>query len=149
MKFDLPKLDDLKNESDVEQKLLYPLLTTEEPFGFGIGSNEILTKQNIRRLPIGKGKDRKSYFPDYLILIGGIPLVVIEAKEPGEDLDEAFREARLYASEINAIFHPGINPLVKVVATNGARLLAGSWDSATPQIDMAYSDLSVSSERMA
>ena len=149
MKFDLPKLDDLKNESDVEQKLVYPLLTTEEPFGFGIGSNEILTKQNIRRLPIGKGKDRKSYFPDYLILIGGIPLVVIEAKEPGEDLDEAFREARLYASEINAIFHPGINPLVKVVATNGARLLAGSWDSATPQIDMAYSDLSVSSERMA
>src|SRR5882724_5145245 len=119
MKFDLPELDALQNESDVEQKLVYPLLVADEPFGFGIADREILTKQNIRRLPIGKGKDRKSYFPDYLVLVGGIPLVVIEAKKPKEDLDEAFREARLYAAEVNAIFHPGTNPLTKVVATNG------------------------------
>lgn len=126
MKFDLPDLSALKNESDVEQKLIYPLLVAEEPFGFGIAHSEILTKKNIRRLTIGKGKDRKSYFPDYLVQISGIPLVVIEAKEPNEDLEEAFREARLYAAEVNAIYRPGINPLTKVVATNGAQLFAGT-----------------------
>lgn len=92
MKFDLPKLDDLKNESDVEQKLVYPLLTTEEPFGFGIGSNEILTKQNIRRLPIGKSKDRKSYFPDYLILIGASLLSSSKRKSRGKILTKRFEK---------------------------------------------------------
>ena len=32
----------LKNESDVEQKLIYPLLVAELPFGFGIPANEIV-----------------------------------------------------------------------------------------------------------
>jgi hypothetical protein len=149
MRFDLPDLGALQNESDVEQKLIYPLLVADEPFGFGIAPNEILTKRNIKRLPIGKGNDRKSYFPDYLILIGGIPLVVIEAKEPKEDLDEAFREARLYAAEVNAIYRSGINPLTKVVATNGVRLLAGAWDHETPQIAMTHAEFSPSSEKMA
>ena len=67
MKFDLPGLPALQTESDVEQKLIYPMLVADETFGFGIAPNEILTKRNIKRLPIGKGKDRKSYFPDYLV----------------------------------------------------------------------------------
>jgi hypothetical protein len=82
-------------------------------------------------------------------LIGGIPLVVIEVKDPKEDLNEAFRETRLYATEINAIFHPGLNPLTKLVATNGGRLIAGTWDSAKPQIEMTLSDLTPTSELMA
>jgi hypothetical protein len=36
MRFDLPDLSALHNESDVEQKLVYPLLVADEPFGFGI-----------------------------------------------------------------------------------------------------------------
>lgn len=124
MAFERPDFAALKNESDVEQKLIYPLLVAELPFGFGIPANEILTKQNIRRLEIGKGNDRKSYFPDYLVLVGGIPLAVIEAKGPEENVVNAFREARLYAAEVNAIFRPGVNPLMKVIATNGATLLA-------------------------
>jgi hypothetical protein len=149
MKFDLPDLSALQNESDVEQKLVYPLLVAEEPFGFGIAPNEILTKKNIRRLTIGKGSDRKSYFPDYLVLVSGIPLVVIEVKKPEEDLDEAYREARLYATEVNAIYHPGINPLTKVVATNGVRLIGGAWDHEKPEIDMTHAEFSASSEKMA
>jgi S1 RNA binding domain/Type I restriction enzyme R protein N terminus (HSDR_N) len=149
MKFELPDLSALQNESDVEQKLIYPLLVADEPYGFGILPSELLTKKNIKRLPIGKGKQRKSYFPDYLVLMAGIPLVVIEAKEPKEDLDEAFREARLYAAEVNAIYRPGINPLTTVVATNGARLLAGAWDHEKSQIDMTYAEFSSTSEKMA
>lgn len=149
MDFELPHLNDLHNESDVEQKLVYPLLTGNEPLGLGLLSNEVLTKQNIRRITIGKGDERKSYFPDYLIVIGGIPLAVIEAKGPNEDLDQAFREARLYATEINAIFGAGLNPLTKVVATNGARLIAGFWDSSKPKVDITHAQFSPSSEGMA
>ncbi len=148
-KFDLPAIDDLHNESDVEQKLVYPLLVADAPFGFGISPAEVLTKHNIKRLTIGKGKERKSYFPDYLIQIAGIPLLVVEAKDPSEDLAEGFREARLYASEINAIFHPGLNPLTKVIATNGKLLLAGVWDSAEPVLRLEHTDFTVSSELMA
>jgi hypothetical protein len=145
-RFDLPAVEDLHNESDVEQKLVYPLPTTPEPFGLGISPTEVLTKHNIRRLTIGKGKERKSYFPDYLIQIAGIPLVVVEVKDPNEDLAEGFREARLYASEINAIFHPGLNPLTKVIATNGKLLLAGSWDAAEPLLSLKHADLNLSSD---
>jgi hypothetical protein len=41
MAFELPDFSALKNESDVEQKLIYPLLVAELPFGFGIPANEI------------------------------------------------------------------------------------------------------------
>ncbi|MBS1799548.1 MAG: S1 RNA-binding domain-containing protein [Acidobacteria bacterium] len=148
MTFELPDFFTLVNESDVEQKLVYPLLVADPPFGFGIPANEILTKLNIKRLTIGKGSDKKSYFPDYLLLIGGIPLAVIEAKAPGEDVDNAFREARLYAAEVNAIFRSGANPLMKVLATNGERWLAGSWDHDKPAIDMSFAELSPSSVKM-
>jgi Type I restriction enzyme R protein N terminus (HSDR_N) len=149
MTFELPRLTDLQTESDVEQKLIFPFLVADQPFGLGISPSEILTKKDIRRLSIGKGKQRKSYFPDYLILIGGLPLVVIEAKDPNADLDEGFREARLYAAEVNAIFQPGLNPLTTVVAINGNRLLAGVWDHSKPQISMNYPEFTVSSEKMA
>jgi Type I restriction enzyme R protein N terminus (HSDR_N)/S1 RNA binding domain len=149
MTFELPKLTDLETESDVEQKLIFPFLVADQPFGLGISPSEILTKKDIRRLSIGKGKQRKSYFPDYLVLIGGLPLVVIEAKDPNADLDEGFREARLYAAEVNAIFQPGLNPLTKVIAINGSRILAGDWDHVKPQISMSYPELTVSSEKMA
>lgn len=147
--FKLPDLSDIQNEAAVEQKLIYPLLTADQPFGFNIASSAILTKQHIKRVTIGKGDSRKSYFPDYLIHIGGIPLVVIEAKDPTEDIEEAFHEARLYATEINSSFHSGVNPLTKLIVTNGKRLLAGAWDSAKPKIEMVYADFNISSERMA
>jgi len=119
----LPNLSDLHNESDVEQKLVYPLLVEPKPYGFEIPVTSILTKANIRRFKIDKGTAGKIYFPDYLIIIAGFPLVVIEAKAPTEDVIEAYREARLYAGEINAQYQSGLNPVQLVIATNGSRLL--------------------------
>jgi hypothetical protein len=58
-------LNELKTESDVEQKLIWQLLTTPSPQGLGLLASDILTKVNIRRLEIGKGSARKLYFPDY------------------------------------------------------------------------------------
>ena len=88
---------DLHNESDVEQKLVWPMLTTANPREFGYSPVEIRTKANIRKLVIGNGTTSKLHHPDYVLIFFGIPLVVVEVKGPGEDLDEALREARLYA----------------------------------------------------
>ena len=149
MNFILPALDQMSNESDVEQKLVYPLLTASEPYGLGNQASSIQTKANIRKFRIGKGDNVKLYFPDYLIVVGGFPLVAIEAKGPDEDLDEAFREARLYAAELNALYESGINPLMRIVATNGSRLVAGMWDQASPVQDLGITDLNPYSEKMA
>lgn len=145
----LPLLSDMLNESDVEQKLIYPLLVAPKPFGFGVTPSSIHTKANIRRFKIGKGTSGKLYFPDYLLVFGGLPLVVVEAKTPGEDLDEAFREARLYASELNSTFDSGINPVQIIVATDGRKLIAGPPDQELPALSLELHELCPSSEKMA
>jgi hypothetical protein len=139
----------MANESDVEQKLIYPLLRAALPYGFGLVDSVIQTKINIRRFKIGKGVDQKLYFPDYLIVVGGLPLVVIEAKEPGGDLHTGYREARLYATEVNAAFPSGQNPVYFVVATNGEELWAGPPDQQTAKFQYHVSDLNSYSEGLA
>lgn len=122
----------LSNESDVEQKFLYPFLTEPQPLGLGLPPAVIQTKGNIRRLSIGKGSDQKSYYPDYLIVNLGLPLVIVEAKHPTDRLDEGYREARLYCAEINALFRHRISPAQYVVACNGIDLWYGYADEAEP-----------------
>ena len=92
----------LLSESDVEQKFIIDLLTTEIPDGLGFKTSDFKTKIDIRKIAIDKGTKKKLYFPDYAVVIDGLPLMIIEAKTPGEDLSEAIREARLYATEINS-----------------------------------------------
>lgn len=126
----------LTNESDVEQKIVYKLLSTEEPSGLGYNSYNIYSKLNLRKLNIEKRNNTKLYYPDYVIIIDGIPLVVVEAKKPGEDLVEAYREARLYALEINSLYTDHLNPCKLIIATDGIKLLAGNWDNGNPTYDI-------------
>ena len=120
----------LLNESDVEQKFLFPLLVEARPLGLGLPSAAIQTKANIRRFEIGKGSDQKLYFPDYLVLGLGFPLLIVEAKSPTESVEEGFRQARLYATELNALYPHGIAPAASVVASNGIDLWFGNWEAA-------------------
>ena len=120
------------NESDVEQKFLYRLLTEPEPLGLGLPDTVILTKANLARLPIGKGQGKKLYFPDYLVTILGLPLLVIEAKSPLESVEEGYREARLYAQELNALYATVFNPTKFVVASNGIDIWYGYADQSSP-----------------
>lgn len=117
------------NESDVEQKLISPLLLAAQPEGFGYSQADFKTKASLAKLTIDKGASKKLYFPDYAVILQGLPLLVIEAKGPGEDLTEAMREARLYAAAINSRYESGWNPCEIVMATNGAEIRAGHWDS--------------------
>lgn len=118
-----------ETESDIEQKIIFPFLTNKTIDGLGIGKEFILTKSNIKSLEVGKGNTKKIYYPDYLVIINGVPVLLIEAKTPGEDLDTAFQEARLYALELNAKYESGLNPLSKIIATDGYKWVAGEWDN--------------------
>ncbi|WP_159875953.1 type I restriction enzyme HsdR N-terminal domain-containing protein [Aquitalea denitrificans] len=144
----LPILDELKTESDVEQKLIFPLLTTDHPYGLGIPSTHVLTKLSIRKLKIGKGQEEKLYFPDYILMSEGYPVAIVEAKIPGESLDIAFREARLYAYEINAKFDEGINPVQFILACNGEAIMFGPADVDVGRV-VSLDDLNVSCQGFA
>lgn len=129
------------SESDVEQKFIAPLLVAPSPEGLGYSPFDYRTKTSIKKIIIDKGNTKKLYYPDYVIICDGLPLVVIEAKAPGEDLVEAFREARLYAAAINAEYTNNTNPCEKVIATDGRNLLAGFWDQAKPSISLQTQNL--------
>lgn len=126
------QIDGLENESDVEQKFLYGFLTEAQPLGLGLPGSVIQTKANLRRFAIGKGTETKLYYPDYVIVMFGLPLVVIEAKAPTESVEEGYRQARLYAHELNALFVTGLNPAKFIVASNGKELWYGYADQAEP-----------------
>lgn len=124
-----------ESESDVEQKFLFQFLTAPAPDGLGISAVNIQTKVNIRKFTIGKRSLKKIYYPDYILLSDGIPLVIVEAK-PVEDRDlaEAYRESRLYAGELNAMYHSGLAPVSFVIASNGMELWAGPADHQDPHL---------------
>lgn len=122
------------SESDVEQKFVQKLLVLDNPIGLGYSDSDFRTKADIRKLTIDKGNNKKLYYPDYAIIIDGLPAVIIEAKAPGEDLSEAIRQARLYATEINAAYPRNINPCEKIVVTDGKVTIAGFWDVDTPYV---------------
>lgn len=132
----------LLTESDVEQKFIYPFLTMPYPMGLGLDSSQILTKSILRQVKIGKGQTKKYYYPDYLVSIRGIPVLIVEAKKPSEELEDAYSEARLYAQEVNATFGHNINTCQIVIACNGTETWAGYSDSAVPHIKVKFEEIS-------
>lgn len=149
MQFEKPPVASMKTESDVEQKFIFPLLASDLPSRLGFDGADVQTKANLKSLTIGKGTTKKVFFPDYVVTSSGLPFIVVEAKAPGSDLAEAFREALLYAIELNASYPTGLNPASRVVATDGARLLAGYADQAEPTHELAYTEIDPTTEKMA
>jgi Type I restriction enzyme R protein N terminus (HSDR_N) len=131
--------DALKTESDVEQKLVYPILTREDCLAFDAA--EVRTKEYLPPAEIDKGAGKKvGYFPDYGIYLAALPVLVVEAKSPDESADQGFREAQLYAHELNKRIPPGMNPVLYVVASNGHELIFGPWDS-DPSLRIPFEEL--------
>lgn len=123
--------NDLITESDVEQKLIYPLLNS--PQGLGFYSEEIKTKTYLPPTNLDKGAGRKAgYYPDYSVILSSLPAIIIEAKAPEENAEQGFREAQLYAHEINKLYPANINPSNWIIATNGNTILYGYWDCDSP-----------------
>ena len=134
-------LSQLHNESDVEQKVVMPMLTLASPKGCGILPVDIRTKADLRQLTIDKRKNARLFYPDYIVTSHGLPVCIVEAKPPSDTLGDAYREARMYAGELNGLFPSKVNPVAIVVATNGAELWLGPADAATPALQLTFDQL--------
>lgn len=135
------KISDLENESDVEQKFLYPFLVMEPPEGLGFDPSLVLTKKVLKIEEIEKGAKKKSYIPDCILVCRNLPWVIGEAKKPGQDLAEAAREARLYAMELNARYPAGINPCKYCLVTNGIITQLRAVDSESIIIEVLFEEM--------
>lgn len=131
---------EVETESDVEQKIVFPLLNS--PDFLGVPSESIKTKNYLCPSALDKAAGRKmGYYPDYSVWISGYPILVAEAKVPKLDAAVGYREASLYARHLNSQYMHSLNPCQVIVATNGVRLLAGYWDADKPTIDELVDDI--------
>jgi type I site-specific restriction endonuclease len=127
----------LKNESDVEQFFVLPLLVD-----LGYTSDYLETKTNIQKELIGKGKKRKQYFPDYLAY--GLkgkkkPVLVVDAKHPNEAASDGVDDSQLYASVIRRhMIEP--KPDQYCIGVNGHKLLVKHYDSDNIMHDLNFED---------
>src|SRR4051812_3934617 len=134
-------------ESDVEKKLFYPLLT--HPNFLAIPAKSISSKKYLSSLPfVAKSSLPRNYIPDYILFFRGLPVCVIEAKQPEVSAETAIQEARLYASILNQNFPSKINPVAVVVGCNGRELLIGPADSAE-HTTFSVNDLLIGSDAVA
>lgn len=133
----------LRNESDVEQRVLYPLFVNSSFMGYD--PSWVLTQEFCAAVTIGKGsRKRQGYKPDYMISIAGFPLLICEAKETNVSVDLAIAEARMYASEINSRYPTNSNPITIAIGSNGIDLAFSPADSVETKI-FKISDLNPSS----
>lgn len=127
----------LENESDVEQKVIMPLLMGAAYLD--ISQDKIKTKEYLAPSVLDKAAGRQSgYYPDYTVWMRGFPVMVVEAKAPVVQPEVGYRDASLYARHLNQVYPPNLNPCRFIMSTNGAVLLAGYWDSdPTLKVDVA------------
>lgn len=131
-------------EGDVETQVVIPMLTRSE--FLGIETSSVKSKEFLAAFDIGKGaKAKKGYVPDYCVYILSIPTVAIEVKAPAVPVINAWEEASLYAHALNKRYPTKTNPCEIVFATNGVELLAGRWDSMTPEVRGRVADVAVGS----
>lgn len=117
----------LCSESDVEQKVVMPLLAGAAYLG--IPQDSIFTKNYLAPTVLDKaaGKD-SGYFPDYSVWMHGFPVLIVEAKAPDVSSEAGYREAGLYARHLNVKYRTDLNPCRFILSTNGQELLFGHWD---------------------
>jgi type I site-specific restriction endonuclease len=117
----------LSTESDVEQKVIMPLLTG--PIYLGLAQEQVFTKKYLAPTILDKLAEKTSgYFPDYSIWIHGFLVMIVEAKSPEVRSEVGYREASLYARHLNQNYPADFNPCRFIISTNGTDLLFGDWD---------------------
>ncbi|HEY7334448.1 MAG TPA: hypothetical protein VH639_06165 [Bryobacteraceae bacterium] len=134
-----PESTGLVNESDVEQKVVIPLL--QGPAYLDIPAVSVKPKKYLAPTPFNRkaGQTSGSY-PDFSVWFRSFPCLVVEAKGPDTPVETAYHEASLYAAYLNQNYPTGINPARFLLATNGREILLGCWDSK-PVLRGPVSDL--------
>jgi hypothetical protein len=134
----------LQTESDVEQKVIMPLLGGS--IYLDVPADKIFTKQYLAPTPLDKAASRVGgYYPDYAIWMRGFPVLIVEAKAPDVPPEVGYREASLYARHLNQSYPTNLNPCRFLIATDGKTLLFGYWDSQ-PEVVVKVDNLRLGSK---
>jgi type I restriction enzyme M protein len=129
-------LKNLKNETDVRELFLAPLLD-ELGFTEDYRETERLPEKNI-----GKGKKKRVYKPDYVCYSDKAhnrPVLIVDAKSPTENAEEGVEDAQLYTAVIRrALDEP--KPVQHCIGCNGVRTIIKHYDSNKTEQDLQFSD---------
>ncbi|HLE75096.1 MAG TPA: N-6 DNA methylase [Candidatus Bathyarchaeia archaeon] len=133
------KLKNLRNESDVEQNFLIPLL---DELGYSEDYRESKSMKMIAEAVIGKGQKKKGYCPDFIGYSDKAhlrPVLIIDAKHPLKNPEEGVNDAQLYASVIRrSLDEP--KPVQYCVGTNGLKTIIKHYDRDIEEYNLDFTD---------
>jgi type I restriction enzyme M protein len=127
------KRSTLTNEASVENWFVDPLLAH-----LGFTPDDIFLKTSIRELKVGRGSKSSLYKPDYVVRINSFPILVIDAKAPGEDIKKWVEQCGSYCLETNKMYEH--NPVEFYMLTNGDCTKLYKWDRGKPLVEMVFDD---------
>jgi type I restriction enzyme M protein len=132
---DFCRLDDLKNEADVEQSFMRRLLES-----LGYGDNAIRPKDSLTTLTVGGMRGQSAnYRPDFAIKAGLQVRWIVEAKAPGENLDKHIWQPRGYCTLLNGEYRDD-NPVKYFILSNGAKTRLYQWDVNEPLLELSFAE---------
>jgi len=124
----------LKDESDVEQFFIIRLLKF-----LGYADNSIKTKKSLKELVIARGSKKENYKPDYVCFANKKPRLIIDAKDPIEDVNAYVYQGAGYALALNQKFEKE-NPVKYFALCNGVVFKLYEWDKEKPILTLNFSD---------
>ena len=125
---------DLTNESEVEQFFVIRLLNY-----LGFKDKNVKTKRSIEALSVGKGSRKEKHKPDYVCFIGKKPKIVIDAKDPKENIEDYIYQTSGYSLTLNQKYQKE-NPIEYFILTNGISFKLFKWDSERPILTLNFKD---------
>lgn len=124
---------DLSNEASVESFFVLRLLSA-----LGYKDAEIKTKEAIDRLPVGKGRKKEPYKPDFLVFGKKKPRWIVDAKSPGENPDAFVDQGAGYCLAVNQKYED--NPVQYFMLSNGFLTRVYRWDKEQPMMSLRFAD---------
>jgi type I restriction enzyme M protein len=134
----------LTNEATVESFFLLRLFEY-----LGYKDRNIMNKKSLSELTISQGGGRKrlNYKPDFVLTIRNKPKIVIDAKEPEENIDDYFYQVSGYALGLNQKYEKE-TPVEFTILSNGFHFKFYRWDKATPILTMDFDDFNKDSLKL-
>lgn len=125
--------DDLSNEASVEAFFMTPMLQD-----LGYPNKNIKTKQSITKLKIAIGSKSYFYKPDYCIVLGKNPKIIIDAKSPTENIEDFTNQCIHYCLLLNE--DAGKNKVEYFILSNGLKTCLYLSTSSKPIIELDFFD---------
>lgn len=131
------KLKNLRNESDVEQLFIVPLL---DELGYSEDYRE--SKETLKETVVGKGKNKKSYRPDFMCYSDKShkrPVLIVDAKHPLKTAEEGVDDAQLYASVIRRKLDEP-KPVQFCIGSNGIKTIVKHYERDVAEYQLDFKD---------